>query len=566
MFWSDSTSRPSPPAHSGAEYLVLAVIASALAYGGFVWLAGEVAGWLFGGAWPQVSMAEAGQMAVRVFDHLAEPGRAWPASEQHLLPHAAGFYAVAAVLVVSCGVLAGVLWLSWHRFEHRGGQEGGARWARAGELRALRVRGARPGRVVLGRRGRRLLAAERCQAVLALSPTRTYKTTGLGTPAVLEWRGPVVAVSVKNDVLADTVAYRRSLGEVMVYDPTAITGESAATWTPLARCGSWLGAQRTASWLCEASRPSRGGLADADFWYAAAAKLLAPMLFGAATAERSMRDVVRWVDCQEQREVDDALAKAGVPEAQAAMQATWQREAKQRSSIYTTAETVLAAYADPNVAASAEGCELDFERFLDGGSHTIYLCAPGHEQRRLQALFSTLLQQLMMAAYEKAVGQKAPIDPALLLVVDEAANIAPLSNLDQIASTAASHGVQLISIFQDLSQIAARYGRERANTIVNNHRAKLIGSGISDPATLQYVSGLLGDERVPELSDSRSEHGRTLTRSSAMRRLAPPNVLRETQPGAMVLIYGHLPPLRIKLRPWFEERALRRRANWRNTA
>jgi len=68
----------------------------------------------------------------------------------------------------------------------------------------------------------------------------------------------------------------------------------------------------------------------------------------------------------------------------------------------------------------------------------------------------------------------------LLLVLDEAANIAPIPNLDEIASTGAGQGVQLLSVFQDLAQVRSRYG-DRAQTIVNNHRAKLFGAGVSRP-------------------------------------------------------------------------------------
>jgi hypothetical protein len=68
------------------------------------------------------------------------------------------------------------------------------------------------------------------------------------------------------------------------------------------------------------------------------------------------------------------------------------------------------------------------------------------------------------------------------VVLDEAANIAPLRDLDTLASTAAGQGIQLVSVFQDLAQISARYG-ERAATVVNNHRAKVLLSGISDPPT-----------------------------------------------------------------------------------
>src|SRR3546814_10119724 len=53
----------------------------------------------------------------------------------------------------------------------------------------------------------------------------------------------------------------------------------------------WHGAQRTASWLAGASRTEGSGLSDAEFWYAAAAKLLAPLLFAATTSGRTISDV-----------------------------------------------------------------------------------------------------------------------------------------------------------------------------------------------------------------------------------------------------------------------------------
>src|SRR5690606_12085685 len=122
-----------------------------------------------------------------------------------------------------------------------------------------------------------------------------------------------------------------------------------ARWSPLDACGTWQDAQRTASWLVDAGR-SDGGLQEADFWYATAAKLLAPLLFAAATGGKTMADVVRWVDLQEEREVLFELEAAGVVEAIHAADASWQREERQRSSVYTTTETVLRAFSDPAVA------------------------------------------------------------------------------------------------------------------------------------------------------------------------------------------------------------------------
>ena len=51
--------------------------------------------------------------------------------------------------------------------------------------------------------------------------------------------------------------------------------------------------------------------------------------------------------------------------AYAAFQASSQRDERTRSGVYTTAETVLAAYTDPGVLASALTSELRAARLLD---------------------------------------------------------------------------------------------------------------------------------------------------------------------------------------------------------
>ena len=168
-----------------------------------------------------------------------------------------------------------------------------------------------------------------------------------------------------------------------------------------------------------------------------------------------------------------------------------------------------------------------------------------------------IVQELLAVVYETAAATGRPIDPPLLLLLDEAANIAPIPNLDEIASSGAGQGVQLLSVFQDMAQVSSRYGR-RASTIVNNHRAKLFGTGISDPETLSYVSRVLGAGEFEQRSRSTGEQGRrSLTEGDTYRDLAPANLVREREPGSGLLVYGHLPPAKIRLRPWFEEKALR---------
>ena len=138
--------------------------------------------------------------------------------------------------------------------------------------------------------------------------------------------------------------------------------------------------------------------------------------------------------------------------------------------------------------------------------------------------------------------------------------MAPLAELDVLASTAAGHGIQLVTVWQDLAQLTARYG-PRAATVVNNHRAKLFLSGNADPGTLDHASALIGEAEQP-LASTTVDRGRSAstTMAATYRRLAPPDALRRMVPGTGVLISGHLPPARLTLRPWYRDRELRRRS------
>jgi type IV secretory pathway TraG/TraD family ATPase VirD4 len=175
-------------------------------------------------------------------------------------------------------------------------------------------------------------------------------------------------------------------------------------------------------------------------------------------------------------------------------------------------------------------------------------------------VFSALVGAVVHAAVNR-YERLGPLDPPLLVVLDEAANIAPLQDLDHLASTGAGMGIQLVTVCQDLAQLSARYGAERARSIANNHRAKVALSGIADVGTLDTVSALAGDQAVREqsLTSDRKDGRRSTSTSVAYRRLAPADELRRIPPGRGVLIYGHLPPARLTLRPWYRDAELRRR-------
>jgi type IV secretion system protein VirD4 len=472
----------------------------------------------------------------------------------------------ALILAVALGAIVLGVHLLDRRIREGGGAKQrrvqGARWASKRDLRELRVSKSQPGRLTLGRHGRHLLAAEDRASVVVFGPsTISLKTTGFAIPSVLEWEGPVLATSVKSDLLLRTIERRRELGRTMVFDPTGVTGIESAKATPLSGCGSWRGAMLVAHRLASSARSAgSSGLEDADFWYSAAEKLLSPLLFAAASSGGEMADVIRWLNegAEAEPEVTERLVAA--PEAKDALgawSANWNREERQRSSIYTTAETIMGAFADPRVLDVSSRAEYTPAELLDGRANTLFLCASDYEQERLRTLFAAMISELVAVVSDISAQTGGPIDPPLLVVLDEAANVAPIPELDGLASTGAGKGIQLVTVFQDLAQVQARYGK-RAQTIVNNHRAKVFASGIGDPNTLDYISQVIGEGEFRQRSETASERGSTsATEASAYRALAPANVVRGARPGSALLVYGHLPPARLSLRPWFAEPDLR---------
>ena len=66
-----------PKAHP-LEAVALWLLGVLIALGTLLWMTGEFAGRLFGGAWPHVRMSEMGSVVASFPRHIGEPADAWP--------------------------------------------------------------------------------------------------------------------------------------------------------------------------------------------------------------------------------------------------------------------------------------------------------------------------------------------------------------------------------------------------------------------------------------------------------------------------------------------------------
>lgn len=583
---------------SGGELLVVGLSGAGLLVAGVAWAGAALAATLTGSRF-DAALADAFAALAELARHPRDPADAWPPPTRDQLPAAPLYWAATAAVALAASVVVAVGIRLWRGSEvgtakrRPLGVDARAQFARRRDLATIAVRRSSPGRFILGSASGTLVASE-CRtdrtglgrirrphpragdrgAIALIGPSRSGKTTAV-VSGILEWQGPAVLSSVKDDLLRVTAGWRAGQGDIAVFDPTDTTNLASAAWSPLRAAGSTLGAQRAARALCEAAPKGKNVEGGLDYWMAQAEMLIAGLLFVAHHTGRDMGKVCEWVLKQDRPgewgpgEVKASLdvlrteAPSAVQEdaddAALALLAIWEDEERTRSGVYSTARTVVRPWANPGLAASSRGDSVDLDWLLSG-TNTVYLCSPMEDRELFAPAFGGMLNDLIKQAYLRVSRSGRPLDPPLLVVVDEAGNT-PMRALPEYASTLAGMGVLLVTVWQSLAQINALYDRH-AGTILTNHLSKVFYAGVSDPETKQYISALVGDDEVKTLSRTADlAGGRGSTQLSTTRlALVPAHAPRQMLPGHGLLIHGTLPPAHIRSRPYHSDRRLRTRA------
>ena len=422
-------------------------------------------------------------------------------------------------------------------------------WAVPADLRRLWVGGPVSGRPYLGVIGRvpaRTLAAELEVQPMVVAPPRAGKSSGFVVPWLLDHHGPALVLSTKRDIYDATAPYRRGLGRVWVYDPFG--DRRSAGFTPLVPARSWPGAIRAGEALASAAHPDSSNAAN-EFWDKEAASMLAPLLHAAATAGESMSELVRWLDARDFTDAISCLKGAGASAAADQLEGVSRRDERNRETTVMSALNLLRAYRYPQVAARAVG-DLTPERFLDGNANTIYVVAAGHDQDALRLVILALVAAMYEAAIVKA-RTNGVLDPRLFILMDEAANIAPVRNLAPWLSQCGDHGIVIATIWQSIAQIDQRYGRAARDAICAASTAQVFIPPLAEPTSAGYLTELLGEEPVANASSSTGLARHTL--SVGHQKAGPSPWLRQIARGRAVLVYRDLPPAIVRAPGWFED-------------
>ncbi len=573
----NNNTRPSAN-DTGPEGPILALLFVATCLATVVWAGAELAAFLrhrqFFSTSIKLVLGSIGQLPKT----MGQPKRAWPPEVAAVLPGpvlywASTFFVFAATIALAAGMVR--LFRgprdTLDRRERLGVQTN-ARFAKARDLRPLLVKTPPPDRLLLGKLGRKYVVTEAHRTprskpgrdvsngrggVAAIGPSRSGKST-LAKRQIAHWGGPAIIVSVKSDLLDDTIAQRSSLpnADVKVFDPTNAARLGTATWSPLRGCATREGAMRAASHLVKAA-PSSATIEGGDHWRKQAEILLSGLLAVAAGSNKTMHDVATWVASEDRPtekkigEVAPLLQALGASTdrdkrdlarfAQMTLLGLWEKEPRSISPVYSTAANIVWPWVDLGIAASASSCDIDLD-WLCSGPNTLYIVAPLIDHDRSAGVLGGLIGDLVGQVNQRNLrGQM--INSEILLLIDEAGNMR-LDDLPVWASTLAGMGVQLVTIWQSIAQIKAKFG-PRSDVLLTNFLTKIWFPGMSDLEGLSYVESVSGDEHVPSsLTRYQRNDDRPIVSTLP---LIQRKALREMPLGRVLLQHGSLPPAQIAL-------------------
>lgn len=489
---------------------------------------------------------------------------------------------VAAGEVVVGGLLAGLLWWAWTR--RRGSRrrrfDGQARhMATRGDLAHLSPQGVtdsarrlRPSLaevkviepdqtgVLIGhqlRTGMPLRQSWEDMAADIWGP-RTGKTTARAIPAIVASPGPVLVTSVKGDIVDATRGPREDRGRVAVFDPQRIWDSEPQRmwWDPLRALKTITAARELAEHLANAERPP--GVTPDPFFDPASQDLVANFLLAAAVGRLTVTDVYKWATNPRDDTAVRLLREHGHELPAFAVEGVLNLPDRTRGGIYAGAAGILRFLTEPTIAAwvtppaDPRITEFDPEAFVRS-TGTLYLLSHGGpgSPAPLVAAFTEAVLHAGEAAARASRGRR--LDPPLLSVLDEAANICRMRQLPALYSFYGSHGLPIITILQSYAQGVDVWGREGMRKLWSSANVRTYGGGVADPEFLEELSKLIGPHWVPVRSRTRRS-GSLWDDSSSEQPQQLPILdvadLHALPRGRMVVYSSGAPPALARTAPW----------------
>lgn len=395
-------------------------------------------------------------------------------------------------------------------------------------------------------------------SLLVVGPPRSGKTAGVVVPTVAAYPGPVVSTSTRPEVARLTAEARTGRGPCVVFAPQApdsspAPGVEPLRWSPSSGCDDPMRAIVRAGALVAAGAGLGASVTNADYWAASATAVMRCYLHAAALDTRPIGDVLTWAREPSSRVPVNILRRdpaAAAGWADELVQAA--AEPRLAANVWSGVRRALDCLADPRVA---EACSplpdhgFDPDEFV-ASPGALYVWGEPSAQLSVAPLIAALVASVADAGRRRAAS--APhgrLDPPLGLVLDEAANIAPLPDLPVLLSDGGGNGITTLVVLQSLAQARHRWGEARASAIWDAATTKLILPGLAHPDDLAALSRLAGEVEIASESTTAGPQGTSATTGTTWRPRWSPDAIRGLASGHGLVLHRRVAPVEVELIP-----------------
>lgn len=550
------------PVSDPGPLLALATFALAFVGLGVVWLGGSLGAWLSGAGW-QPPRFGPGMVIL-----LLRGVPLWPGADSGWV--AAGILTLALLVVAAASpvaVWALRRWQSAHPgLATRAHVQHLTTAALISEARRLRrslkdrpasdLSGPDVG-ILLGRlAGTRLeLRASYENVGVIIAGPRVGKTSRLVANPVLDAVGPCIVTSVRPDVYTITAHHRqRRDSRIWLFDPQNIThGEQDMWWDILSMARTLEGARRLAGHLTRSMGKSHHG--DGEFFTAAGRSTLTNLLHAAALDGRPLAEMLNWTSDQRDRTAVYILRRHGLLAMSNALERMTKLAQETQDGVYEHVRQAVASLYDPAIAAwvtPQPGAEkFDPAAFVES-TDTLYMLSKeggGGASGILAALTDACLDAGVRLAEASRGGR---MDPPMLAMLDEAANICRIEDLPNKYSIFGGFGINVLTVLQSYDQGVDAWGQEGMKKLWGASTIKLLGAGMDDYRFLDELSHLVGMRAIVEQSLTTSRGGTSHTRSRRRERIIDAAEIRELDKKQALLLATATRPALVDLQAWYE--------------
>jgi type IV secretory pathway TraG/TraD family ATPase VirD4 len=284
-----------------------------------------------------------------------------------------------------------------------------------------------------------------------------------------------------------------------------------------------------------------------------ATELLSALLLAANLAGATITQVYRWLADEHDPAPAAALEAGGFDVLAGSLRGLSHSAPETRASVYFTARSGARCLRNPQITAWVTPPPVPLPR-LDPAE---FLSRPGtlfllskDSGGSAAPLVAALTDRVLRAGERLAEARGGRLDPPLVVVLDEAASVAPIRDLPKRYSHYGSRGILPITILQSLAQGETVWGEKGMASLWSAATVKLIGAGVDDEEVASRISRLVGEHAVSTVSVSTGRSG-SRTTSLTHRPVLTPAQVRALPKGTALLLATGTPATLLRLSPHY---------------